>query len=190
MDQGIEQLNALGQRVLVGATFQVLGDIELAAGNPSRARDALLRGDSVLAEAGEQSFRSTLQGDLAQAYLALGDQEAARGAIELAEGLGAAEDVATLILTSSARAGLALAEGDIPEAERSARSAVDYAMRTDFLSHQGQARLLLGEVLRASGRRDESIVETREALSLFEAKGDQPHRARAREQLAALMAAS
>jgi hypothetical protein len=73
------------------------------------------------------------------------------------------------------RAQLALADGDGERAERWARSAVDNAFLTDFVSYQGAAKLELARVLASLGRRDEAEVEVREALAIYEAKGDRGH---------------
>ena len=73
------------------------------------------------------------------------------------------------------------------EAERWARSALEYALRTDFIVPQGETRLDLARVLEAAGRPDEAAVEARAALELFEHKGDQPRTAEARTFLAAII---
>jgi tetratricopeptide (TPR) repeat protein len=177
------QLEALGQHVLRGGHMQHWGRLELQAGNPSGARDVLLEADAILAEAGESSFRSTVQALLASAYERLGERDAALAAIEVTERLGAKEDLANFILTHSVRARLALTDGDLAEAERWARSAADYAARTDFVVSQGEAKLELAQVLAAAGGREEALGHAQEALALFEAKGDQPHAAEARAVL-------
>ncbi len=46
-----------------------------------------------------------------------------------------------------------LAAGRLAEAERDARSAVDYFATTDFITFHANSALILGDVLRAAGRR-------------------------------------
>jgi tetratricopeptide (TPR) repeat protein len=178
-----DQLEALGQHVLRGAHMQHWGRLELEAGNPAGARDVLLEADGILAEAGENSFRSTVQALLASAYESLGERDAALVAIEVTERLGAKEDLVNFIVTHSVRARLALADGDLAEAERWARSAVDYASRTDFVVSQGEAKLELAQVLAATGGREAAVGYAQEALALLEAKGDKPHAAQAQAVL-------
>jgi ATP/maltotriose-dependent transcriptional regulator MalT len=184
--RAVEEMDALGQRALKGATLQLFGQLELAADNPSGALEVLLAGDETLAEVGERSFRSTLQGYLAMAHAALGDSESAQAAIELSEALCAEEDVATLILIDLVRSRLALAAGDLEAAERWARSAVEYASRTDFVPSLIETKLDLGQVLLANGQTDEAQALLQEALRHSEAKGDQPYADRARELLASI----
>ena len=78
---------------------------------------------------------------------------------------------------------LALADGDNAAAERWARSAVEYAQRTDFSRHTAYVRLDLARVLVASARPDEAADEARAALVLYQAKGDLPGVAEASEVL-------
>ena len=183
MRRAVEQQGALGQMMLKGAMLQGYGRLELSAGNPSAARDVLLEADSLLAESNERSARSTVQAELARAYEQLGEPDRARAAIELAATLGVKEDVVNAILTHTVRALLALRNGDLAEAERWARSSVDYASRTDFVINQGEAKLVLARVLAAAGKREEAIAEMQGALALFERKGAEAHSASARTLL-------
>jgi len=175
-----QQLEALGQRMLTVLVTQGLAQLELVAGNPAGARDLLLEADTILAVSGERGSRSTEQAMLAGIYEQLGERDAAVTALELAETLGEDDDVINLIVGYPVRARLALSDGDIPAAERWARSAVDYAARTDFILQQATTKLELAWVLAAVGKLDEAAAEVRQALDLFEAKGDQPNAAKAR----------
>jgi tetratricopeptide (TPR) repeat protein len=173
MQRANEQHLALGLKVRWGALMQDLGRMELRAGDPARAQAALLAADAVLAEAGERSFRSTVQALLAEVHQALGNRNAALAAIELTESLGAEQDLGNLISTCAVRARLALDDGDHAEAERWARSALEHAAKTDFVLEQAEVRFDLARVLAASGNREAAIASAREALSLFENKGNQ-----------------
>jgi hypothetical protein len=175
-----EQLEALGQRMLRMRVTQVLADLERAAGNPAAARDLLLEADAVLVASGERGYRSTNQADLAGVYEQLGDRDAAVTALQLAETLGAEDDVMNLVISHSVRARLALGDGDYAAAERWARGAVEHAARTDFILRQATTKLELARVLTAVGKPDEAAAEAQDAVDLFEAKGDQPNAAKAR----------
>ena len=122
---------------------------------------------------------------LAHAHELCGNHAGAQLAIERAESLGAADDRVNFVIAHSVRARLALTDGD-EQAERWARSAVDYALLSDFIVFQAQAKLSLADVLGALGRRTEAAAEAREALALYEAKGDGPGAALARAALEAL----
>jgi class 3 adenylate cyclase len=174
---------ALGMQIIVAAVRQALGRIELAAGDPRAARRELLRSDAMLAEFGERPFRSTTQAMLARVHLVLGEADAAAGAADRAEELSAAHDVVNFAITHEVRARLALAGGDVGAAERWARSAVRFALQTDFVEYQAEARLALAVVLDAAGSDEQAGAEARAALALFDAKGSVPGGESARRQL-------
>jgi tetratricopeptide (TPR) repeat protein len=180
MSRGAQVEEALGQHMVRAVAAQELARLELAAGNPAGARDVLLDADTILAASGERGVRSTTQAKLAVAYEQLGERDAALAAMELAEALGGKDDLINFVITHSVRARLALADGDHAAAGRWARSAGEYAARTDFVLDQAETKLELARVLAAGGKPDEAVAEAQEALELFEAKGDQPNAAKAR----------
>ncbi|HZO77470.1 MAG TPA: adenylate/guanylate cyclase domain-containing protein [Solirubrobacteraceae bacterium] len=176
----------MGAPVMAGACHQELGDTELVAGDPDAAAEVLRRGDRLLAELVEYSYRSTVVAMLAWANALRGDREGALAAAELAEELSAPEDVLNFIYTHQARSALALAEGDLDAAERWARSALDYATPTDLYQSLGEAQLQLGRVMAARGSLKEAAEAARAALDIFERKGDRPRTEHARAELEAL----
>ena len=172
--RGVERLAELGVTVEGGSSWQALALIEVTAGDPSAARESLLRCDAIMASFGEEGFRSTIQADLAEVYELLGDRAAAQRAIEFSDRLTSPVDEINPIVTHRVRARLALAEDDPEAAERWARSAVEKAFRTEFVVQQGKAKLELARVLSALGRREQASSEARAALDRFAAKGDRP----------------
>jgi hypothetical protein len=58
------------------------------------------------------------------------------------------------------------------EAERLAREATAIAGRTDYLNVHAQAVASLAEVHRAAGRAEEATAALREAIRLYERKGN------------------
>jgi hypothetical protein len=186
--RSLESFEAMGMRERVGASYQRIAIREMLAGDAVAARAAAQRGDHILAELGERSFRSTVQAWLAQANAELGDRDGALAAVELAEQLGAAEDVINHVFTHGVRATLALADGDLDTAERWARSAVEYADRTDWYLLRTNSRLGLSRVLAARGANDQARAEAQTALDICIRKGDRPRAAQARAQLDQLQA--
>jgi hypothetical protein len=81
---------------------------------------------------------------------------------------------------------LARSAGDLDEAERLARGAIEHAERTDFYQYRGDSRLELGRVLAAAGRREEAAAEVNAGLALYEKKGDTILTSNARALLAEL----
>ena len=78
----IDCCTELGALTLAAAAYQDLGSIEFAAGDPAAARAWLQRGDRLLAELGEQSYRSTVLAMLAWANALLGDRDGATSAMK------------------------------------------------------------------------------------------------------------
>jgi class 3 adenylate cyclase/DNA-binding SARP family transcriptional activator/tetratricopeptide (TPR) repeat protein len=183
MRAAIDRFMALGINAMAGGCFHELAPTELQAGHPERALAALREGDAILAGLGEVGFRSTTQAMLALIHSSLGDHEAARRALELAEHLGDPKDALTQSMTNAVRARLALAAGDAEAAERCARTAVEYASRMDCPVAHGDAELELGRVIHAQGNTRDALEHARAALELFTAKGDRP---RLRQATAAL----
>ena len=64
-----------------------------------------------------------------------------------------------------------LVAGRLTEAERDARSAVDYFATTDFITFHANSALILGDVLRAAGRPTEADASFQQALDLYQRKG-------------------
>jgi hypothetical protein len=165
---------AMGTHTLAAGINQMATETELSAGRPDKALPGLLEADASLAEMGERGIRATTHALLARVFELLGDSDSARTAIELAEDLGGPHDVSAIIITHAVRARLALEDGVTSEAERWARSAVDYADRTDMTLEQARARFELARVLSSRGRRDDASSEAGAALELYRAKGDRP----------------
>jgi hypothetical protein len=172
--RAIEGVGAVGKGANQGGFMLVLGQLELSGGDPAGALETLLRSDAILSDLGERSIRSTTQALLADAYERLGNRNAARAAIELSDELTASEDVLNCVTTQRVRARLALAEDDNAAAERWARSAVQYACRTEFVRSTAEARLDLARVLFALERPQEAATEARAAIDLYGRKGDVP----------------
>jgi hypothetical protein len=78
MRQEIEDLNALGLQTRAAAHHEGLAEIELAAGNFAEALAVLKEADTILAQQGERSHRSTIQAYLAETHERLDDHGAGR----------------------------------------------------------------------------------------------------------------
>ena len=100
--------------------------------------------------------------------------------------LGHHEDGMTQQYWRQAQALVYSARGQHVDAERLAREAVDFSLRSDSPLYQGESLSDLAEVLEAAGRRDEAAATLREALDCYERKPIIPLARRTRERLAAL----
>jgi DNA-binding SARP family transcriptional activator/class 3 adenylate cyclase len=174
MTRAIDGFHTLAMPWYAAQCEQDLGRMELSAGDPRAALASLRRSEAILSQLGERLRRSTTQAHIAQAHELLGERDAALAAIDIAEGLGAPEDVLNYVITHQVRARLVLADGDGEGALRWARSAVEHASQTDYIVFQAGARLELARVEFALGRADSAASTAAEALELFSLKGDQP----------------
>ena len=77
-----------------------------------------------------------------------------------------------------------LADRDqLSEAETLAREAVSVIDQTDYIKSRGDARMSFAYVLRKAGRPAEATTVLREALELYERKGDVADATKARAEL-------
>jgi class 3 adenylate cyclase len=173
-ERALDAFRTLGMQTMAATCEQSLAWIELSEGDAAGALESLLRADAILAESGERSLRSTTQAMVARAHEMLDAPAAAEAALELAEELSAPQEALNYATTHGVRARLALARGDLEAAEQCARSAVSYALKTDFSVLQARTKLELARVLSARGRAEEARSEARAALGLCDAKGDGP----------------
>jgi tetratricopeptide (TPR) repeat protein len=171
--RAIEMLGEMGH-VMQTMGWGLLAETKQAEGDLHAAVEAFSHADALYEKAGMDGFRCTVQARIADAQVALGDLRSAREALELSERLGGSDDVINVAMTRRVRSELELAEGNLEEAERWARSAVEKAFESDFPFERAGSKLQLARVLGAAGRRAEAIAEAREALTIHEAKGDQP----------------
>lgn len=174
MARAIEGFQTLGMPWYAAHGEQHLARVELSAGDPNAALTLLRRSDAILSALGERLRRSTTQAFSAEANELLGKRDAAIAAIELAEQLGAPEDVFNYVVTHQVRARIALADGEGEAARQWARSAVEYAEQTDYLVFLAGARLELARVEYALGDLDAAVSGAEAALGLFSVKGDRP----------------
>ncbi|HET7054078.1 MAG TPA: BTAD domain-containing putative transcriptional regulator [Solirubrobacterales bacterium] len=174
MQKAVEQFRAMRIHTMMASCQNWLAWSELAGGDPGGALAGLCEADRELATIGERSFRATIQATTAQVRQRLGEPDRARAAIQLAEELVAPEDHLTLVVISVARARLARVDDEPETAERWARRAIEHAYRTNVTFLQGIAQLELGRATSALGREQEAQSAAREALELFDAKGDRP----------------
>jgi class 3 adenylate cyclase/tetratricopeptide (TPR) repeat protein len=163
-----------------------MADIALRAGRISDAEAAARQGDEVLEQLGEQGFRSTMAGMLAEALCRQGRYEEADEYAQLAADLSAEDDFDPEFRWRAVRARVLAHGGDLAGGERLAREALDVAGQTDWHLQRGQAWAVLAEVLELGGRTDEARTSYDQALEQFELKGSVADAEETRRQIAAL----
>ena len=146
--------------------------VEALARDFEAAERELRRDDLALAAMGERLYRSSVDALLAQVLVTLGHLDEAAKFADLAEELSDPDDVDSQVFWRTARARLLARIGDVAEGKRLAVMAVEMARQTVDIALLAGALVDLAEVLSIDGRHDESGPPLREALTLYEQKGD------------------
>jgi tetratricopeptide (TPR) repeat protein len=164
-------LQDLGLEASVAGMQAFRGIIELLADHPRGAEAALRPALRRLRELPNTTYIQYVASVLAQALVAQGKWDAAREACEIAEE-SRQRDVGVAVRVRGVRARLAAHENDEVRAARLARSAVEIADTTDQLNDRGDARMDRAVALEIFGRVREAASAAREALALYERKGN------------------
>jgi len=180
---GRRMLEELGPSVTASSTSTESSRVEFLAGDPKAAERELRRDYDALGAIGEKYFRSTIAGHLAEALYRLGRFEEAAGVAGEARGLAAEDDTASQVLWRFVRAKLAARRGEVG-AIALAEEAVHMVEETPSPSLIADAKEELGIVLHLAGRAESAGPPWREALELYEGKGDVVSAARVRARLA------
>ena len=184
--RGRRNVADLGPSVSAASTSLEASRVEMLAGDPQTA-ERELRADYVVLEAmGESYFRSTISALLAHALWAQGRPDEAATYADIARELTDEDDVLSQVSWRTAKAKVLAAAGDGDTAVKLATEAVSIASGTEGIELQADALLDLSEVLRILGRTNEQGPHLREALALYQQKGDVVLAALARERLAAV----
>jgi class 3 adenylate cyclase len=180
-----DQLREFGSERIAN---QHMADIERIAGNAQAEADRLRVHCDDFRVRGVTAALSYYAPMLGRALCALGEfDDVERLAAEGRE-YGAETDPVTQALWRQVTALVQAHCGNHADAERFAREAVEYTLRTDSPWTQGDALCDLATVLEADGRIEDALAALRRALALYEQKEIVPVARRTRERLAALQA--
>jgi tetratricopeptide (TPR) repeat protein len=183
--RGQGMLEELGGGIDAASTSIDSHRVELLAGDLVASELELRRDYDNLLAIEETFFRSTISAQLAYVRWLAGDLEDAISFSQTAEMIGEADDAELGTLWRIARS-LALAgRGESERARTLVDEAVALAKTTERPVLQAQALIALGQVHRLCGdAEDFAGPPLREALALFEVKGDEVSAARIRELVA------
>ncbi|MDQ2854065.1 MAG: AAA family ATPase, partial [Chloroflexota bacterium] len=182
---GRAALAELGIELGRAGTAMAMGEALSIAGRYDEAIAEMRDGADSLERMGERGILSTLAGQLAIALARVGQLDDAERNALLARDATTAADVASQVAWREALALVASRRGDHERAEQLAAEAFAFVAQTDALNMRADAGALLAEVMVAGGKAEAAAVVRREALALYEAKGNQTSAARMREGLAA-----
>ena len=181
VDQAGQRYEQLG---LDADTYlRLRGAVEMFAGSPDLAEEALRRSCMALERHGQTAVLATRAADLANAICEQGRYEEAETWIRLARESAGSDDLDAAFVWRYVHAKILTRVGAIDEAEQLARQAFDLVVRTDALNRHGDSLLALAEILHVQGSEDEALDNIRGALRLYEQKGNVVSAERARAML-------
>jgi DNA-binding SARP family transcriptional activator len=171
-DQARAIFEDLGHSALVAHCANVRGDLELLAGDAATAQQYLGELCRFCEENDEFGSLSTYATDLAEALLELGDDGGAEHWTHVSSTHAASDDLSAQFAWRTVRAKVLARQGHLAGAEMLAREAVALAEPTDALNKKAATLLALAEVLRLSGNTAEADGAMRDAIELYERKGN------------------
>ena len=181
-----EIMTDLGPSITAAGASLESSRVEMLAGDPAAAERELRRDFEILETLDERYYRSSVAGLLGHALYALGRFEEAGRHVQVAEELAGADDVFSQVTWRTARAKLWARKGRGAAAVALAREAVAMAGSGSYIEQHAESLLDLAEVLRMIGPEGAQMPALKEALALFERKGDVVSAERTRDRLAPL----
>ena len=163
--------------------------VELLAGDIDAAERELRRDDAALAAIDESYFRSTVAAILANVLWRQGALEEADAYAVLAKQLADEDDVWSQAAWRTAQAKILADHDRGDDAIALAQAAVDLVTPTEDVELRAETLADLGFVLERAGRHEASGPPLREALRLYEQKGDRPSAGLIKRRLAELASA-
>ncbi len=173
----------LGSRWVLASRVFGQWAIELFAGQPTRAEAAARASLEIFQEMGATNQGSTAAALLAAVLAQQGRYEEALRYADIAAAWAAWDDIASQVVQLGARSRVLASRGEFEHAEAVAREAVRVSERSDDIWQRGDALIDLGAVLDRAGRLGEATAVIRDAIVLYERKGNVVSTARARAML-------
>jgi DNA-binding SARP family transcriptional activator len=159
---------------------RILGAIEMLAGRPERAAEALRASCELAQRLGQTPLLATRAGALAAALYEQRRYDEAETWANLARESTGADDLDAALSWQPTQARLLAKRGALGDAKQLAREAVESVQRTDSLNRHGDCLLALADIFRMAGDETSASTVTRDAIRLYEAKGDLVSTRRAR----------
>jgi tetratricopeptide (TPR) repeat protein len=170
----IEIGETTGLRALTAVYYEELAFVELSAGEAAAAEHASRRTYEILDDLGDEGHKSTAAAGLAMTLCALDRfDEAERYAAE-ARRVAAEDDLISQVLGRAAQATVLASRNELADAERLARQALEMFADAEAPLNQGDVWMTLAQILLLADRTAEAEQAARQALALYERKGNVP----------------
>jgi tetratricopeptide (TPR) repeat protein len=176
----------LGPSGLAASLSDHTSRVELLAGDPAAAERELRRDYDVLAAMNEAYFRSTISALLAHALWRLGREDEAVEFARISRDLADVDDVYSQVLWRMIEAKYLARSGRPDEGLGVAREALELLEKSVDIELKADSLVDYADVLVLAGRENEQGPHIREALALYQEKGDLVLSAAAADRLAAL----
>lgn len=182
--KAVSSAEALGSTAATATSLHRSGLIEMLAGEPDAADEALRRAAETCH--GDAPISAQIAASLAHLACERGDADETLALSGTAERLAAPDDAATRVGWRTARARALALLGRIDEADVLARHALRLAEQTDSAELRAEALLDLAQVLAAAGRPNEAAPFVKRSIRLFDRKGSAVGAGKARAVLETL----
>ena len=170
--QSCERLYDLGLKWQVGIQELLGGYVELLAENPAAAERHMRTAKESFVAIGDRWFLSTVAVDLPRAVYAQGRYDEVQSLVGAIDEVPVPADREWQIKRRGIRARLLARDGQVEKAEGLSREAVAIAAETDLLWFHGDSLIEFAEVLKLADRPAEAAHAARDALALYERKGN------------------
>jgi class 3 adenylate cyclase/tetratricopeptide (TPR) repeat protein len=177
--EAVRAIDDLGSPWLSASTVFGQWLLELLAGAPERAEASARASLALLQEMGATNQGSTAAAMLAVALVQQGRHKEAIRYADLAAAWAAPDDTASQVPQLAARAHVLAASGELERAEAAAREAVRLSERSDDICLRGDALVDLAAMLDRAGRAGDAAAALRDAIALYQRKGNLVSAARA-----------
>jgi class 3 adenylate cyclase/tetratricopeptide (TPR) repeat protein len=170
--QGREISSELGEVLTAAADSMAHGLVELLAGEPAAAEEALRSGYETLEQVRGTGPLANVAAMLARALIVQGKDVEAEGLTRICEEIAAPSELDSQVRWRALRSIILARRGRMEQAERLAREAVTRSKDSEQPDTQAEALADLAEVLRLSGDELAAAEAVDGAVELYERKGN------------------